>query len=107
MNILFICSRNQWRSPTAEALFKNHPDICARSAGTSASARVRVNSKLLEWAELVFVMEYHHKERLREQFRNELRQVQVVVLDIPDDYEYMNPELVEILKLKLSEYLEI
>ena len=107
MNILFVCSRNQWRSPTAEALFKNHPDIRARSAGTSASARVRVNSKLLEWADLVCVMEYHHKERLREQFRNEMRQVEVMVLDIPDNYEYMNPELLEILALKLSEYLEL
>ena len=42
--LLFICSRNQWRSPTAEDLFRDHAEYEARSAGTSDSARVRVGS---------------------------------------------------------------
>jgi len=57
MNILFVCSRNQWRSPTAEAVYKNHPTHDARSAGTSDTARIRVSMKLMDWADVVFVME--------------------------------------------------
>lgn len=106
MNLLFVCSRNQWRSPTAEAIFKNHPVYNARSAGTASNARIRVNPKLLEWADIIFAMEYHHKERLKDQFRKELQGVKIIVLEIADDYEYMNLDLITLLTEKLSAYLE-
>ena len=68
MNILFICSRNQWRSRTAETLFKDHGVHRVKSAGTENDARIKVTEKLLEWAELIFVMEKRHKQRLEEKF---------------------------------------
>lgn len=70
MNILFICSRNQWRSPTAETIFRNNKGLSVRSAGTEPSAKTRVNAKLLEWADHVFVMEKRHKQRIEENFRD-------------------------------------
>jgi predicted protein tyrosine phosphatase len=102
-NLLFICSKNQWRSPTAELLFKNHPEHYARSAGTSSKARIRVNQKLLDWADVVFVMETKHRALLKEQF--DIAGKQILVLDIEDKYEFGDEELVTILKDILSKYL--
>ncbi len=106
MNLLFLCSRNQWRSPTAEANFKDHPGHHARSAGLSPQARVRVSEKLILWADIIFCMEKEHRNRLRERFPSALDGKEIVVLDIPDDYQFMEPELVEVLKASVSPYLE-
>lgn len=102
MNLLFVCSRNQWRSPTAEAVFKNDPVHRARSAGTSKAARVRVTEKLLQWADIIFVMEKRHLDLLKTQFRIEKK---VVVLNIADDYQFMDPELIEMIKLAVAPHL--
>lgn len=99
MNILFICSRNQWRSHTAEDLFKNNGYHVVRSAGTSASARIRVTETLLKWADCLVCMERKHKRNLLEKFRDELKDKQFYVLDIPDHYGYMDSELIDMLTL--------
>jgi predicted protein tyrosine phosphatase len=105
MNILFICSRNQWRSPTAEAIYKNDKVHTVRSAGTEPSARVRVTSKLINWADIIFAMEKKHKQRLVENFPIEMLNKKVVVLDIPDDYHYMDAELIDTIEISVSPYL--
>lgn len=104
-NLLFICSKNQWRSPTAEALFKNHAFHQARSAGTSGKARIKVNTKLLTWADIEFVMERKHRQLLQQRFTNELTTKQVVVLHIEDNYHFNDPELIAILQDALAEYI--
>ncbi|GGP23843.1 low molecular weight protein tyrosine phosphatase family protein [Silvimonas iriomotensis] len=104
-NVLFICSRNQWRSPTAEQIWRNTPGLQVRSAGTSASARRRVSADDLRWADLVFVMEHSHKARLKADFAAELAGKTVHVLDIPDEYRYMDPELVDILHSAVTPWL--
>jgi len=104
-NLLFICSKNQWRSPTAELLFKNHPVHQARSAGTSDKACVKVNTKLLHWADEIFVMERRHRQLLQQRFGHEIADKPVIVLDIEDDYLFNDPELVTMLKAALNEYL--
>jgi predicted protein tyrosine phosphatase len=104
-NLLFICSKNQWRSPTAELLFKNHPIHQARSAGTSDKANIKVNQKLIDWADIVFVMEPKHKELLKRRFAFSIAQKQLIVLDIEDNYQFGDAELIEILKNALVEYL--
>jgi predicted protein tyrosine phosphatase len=101
--LLFICSKNQWRSPTAEMLFKNHPVHQARSAGTSDTARIKVNKKLIDWADVIFVMETKHKSLLKQRFISQGKQL--VVLDIEDNYRFGDTGLIEILKMALSEYL--
>ncbi len=102
-NLLFICSKNQWRSPTAELLFKGHQLHRARSAGTSDKARIKINQKLIEWADVVFVMENKHRDIIKQQY--EVRHKQMVVLNIEDDYQFNDPELVEILHAALQEWL--
>jgi len=103
--LLFICSKNQWRSPTAEALFKNHPEHQVRSAGTSDKARIKVNGKLLDWADHIFMMERKHQQLLWLRFADHINHKQVVILNIEDNYIYNDPELIEILKSYLQKYL--
>jgi predicted protein tyrosine phosphatase len=106
LNLLFICSRNQWRSPTAENIFKGKQGMQVRSAGTENSARIRVSEKMLLWADIIFVMEKKHKVRLTEKFPSVISQKEIIVLDIPDEYHFMNPELIEILKRSVESYLK-
>lgn len=105
MNLLFICSRNQWRSPTAEQLFRRHPRHHARSAGTSPNARRPVRQTDIAWAERIFVMEEKHQSRLKAAFPRALQGKTIIVLDIPDEYHYMDAELVELLQQSLQAYL--
>jgi predicted protein tyrosine phosphatase len=105
MNFLFICSRNQWRSPTAEAVYKNYSGIHVKSAGTEPSARIKLNSKMIEWADIIFVMEKKHKQIITEKFRSEISNRQIVILDILDEYKFMDEELIEELKSKVDLYL--
>ncbi|WP_090609430.1 low molecular weight protein tyrosine phosphatase family protein [Parapedobacter koreensis] len=107
MNILFICSRNQWRSRTAEDLFKNHPLHRVRSAGTAPSARIKVSEKTIQWADLILVMEKRHKQHLQEKFGNWIEEKDIRILDIPDEYGYMDPELVEILERHWEDMVEL
>ena len=102
-NLLFICSKNQWRSPTAELLFRNHSVHQARSAGTSEQARIKVNQKLLDWADVVFVMERKHRDILKQRFT--VPSQKLIVLDIEDNYQFNDPELVTMLSDALEEYI--
>jgi len=86
-------------------LFKNHPIYCARSAGTSDKARIKVNLKLIDWADVIFVMEAKHKELLKLRFAAAVAKKHMIVLDIEDDYPFGDAELIEILKNSLTYYL--
>lgn len=104
-NLLFICSKNQWRSPTAELLFKNHYTHQSRSAGTSDKARIKINETLINWADVVFVMERKHKLILTQRFPIVARNKTIIVLDIPDTYKFNDPQLISLLKEELTAYL--
>ncbi len=106
LNILFICSKNKWRSPTAEAIWRKDNCVNVRSAGTSDKARKTVGFPDIEWADIIFVMEKKHKAMLERKFSDYLVQEKIIVLDIPDDYQYMDAELVEILIDTVSPHLE-
>jgi predicted protein tyrosine phosphatase len=104
-NILFICSQNRLRSPTAEQVFADWPGIETSSAGLNHDAENPVTPELLEWAQTIFVMERAHRSRLGAKFKPSLGSKHVVCLDIPDEYEYMAPDLVRLLKAEVSRYL--
>lgn len=106
MNILFVCSRNRWRSPTAETIFKNSQEHIAKSAGTEPSAKIKLTAKLIAWADIIFAMEKRHKKRMKENFPSETEQKQIVVLNIPDEYKYMDEELVENIKSSVASFLD-
>lgn len=107
MNILFVCSRNKWRSATAENIYKNNGKHQVRSAGTEPSARVKLNAKHLNWADLIFVMEKKHGQRINDKFKDEVTDKEIIILHIPDDYQYMDEELIDELNNKISAYIDL
>ncbi|MGA2250958.1 low molecular weight protein tyrosine phosphatase family protein [Terracidiphilus sp.] len=106
MKVLFICSANVLRSPTAEAVFSRYEGIEASSAGINADAETPVSADLIEWADVIVAMEQHHAQFLQERFGYLLRRRRVAVLGIPDRYDLMDPELVQLLKDKVEPQLE-
>jgi len=107
IKILFVCSRNKWRSLTAEKIFREYNSFDVRSAGTEENARIKVTSGHVGWADIIFVMEKKHVRRLKDKFGNLINEKKVVCLHIPDDYEYMDEDLIEILKSRVAEYIDI
>lgn len=105
-NVLFVCSRNQWRSPTAEQVFRKWPGLTVRSAGTSPRARRTVGLDDLRWADVIIVMEPKHRRQLVARFPRPLQMRTVHVLDIPDDFRPMDPELVRLLEERVPPLLE-
>lgn len=106
MNILFVCTANRLRSPTAEAIFSGRADIDVRSAGLDPEAPCRVDAELIAWADRIYAMESHHREKIRKKFKRALGKTPIITLGIPDEYEFMQPELIEILKRRLPLYAE-
>jgi predicted protein tyrosine phosphatase len=104
-NILFVCGKNKWRSPTAEQMFAGYPGVVSASAGLSHDAEVPLSAELVEWADMIFVMEKVHKTKLSAQFRPQLSGQRVVVLGIPDNYKFMDEALVRLLEKKVTPYL--
>ncbi|MFD0795513.1 protein tyrosine phosphatase [Mucilaginibacter litoreus] len=84
-------------------MFKSNHQHTARSAGTSDKARIRVSQKLVDWAEIILVMEYKHRDILKQQFN--LKVKPLIVLNIDDEYQYNDPDLIALLKAALSDYL--
>ena len=104
-HILFLCGRNRSRSPTAEAVFSGRDGIEVASAGTSKDADTPVSAELVEWADVIFVMEKAQRAKLASGFRAALKGKRVVCLDIPDNYAFMDPALVQILEAKVGRHL--
>ena len=107
MNILFVCSKNRLRSPTAEAVFSAYDGIDAIGCGTNTDSETPVSGDLIEWADIIFVMEFSHKNKLSQKFRDILKGKKLICLDIPDNYGRMDAELIRILKRKVSMYVTI
>lgn len=104
-NVLFICSQNRLRSPTAEQVFAGWPGVTTASAGTNRGADTPLSAELLEWADLVFVMEPIHRRKVSSRFRAKLGDIRLICLGIPDVYEYMAPDLVELLNARVARHL--
>ncbi len=107
MNFLFVCSENRLRSPTAEAVFSKYPGIQAIGAGTNADAETPVSGDLIEWADVVFVMEKTHQNKVSKRYKELLKHKRLVCLDIPDVYEYTQPDLIKLLEAKVPKYVRI
>ncbi len=107
MKLLFICSQNRIRSLTAEHLFRGPPGYSVKSAGTEPQSRIRVNEGHLGWADLIFVMEKKHRRILEENFSEALHGKRIICLNIPDEYAYMEPDLLDELKAGISQHIEL
>lgn len=103
--ILFVCTANIDRSPTAETILRGVKGFEARSAGIWPNAKRRVTRDLIDWADLIFVMEEYHKDvivALKPEAESK-----IIVLNIPDIYARNDPRLIRLLKERLSEHLGI
>ena len=105
--ILFLCSQNRLRSPTAETVFAEHPRIEALSAGTNNDAETPLSGDLIKWADVIVAMEKIHKNKIAKKYKSQLVGKRIVVLGIPDEFAYMQPELVKLLKSKLPRVVQI
>ncbi len=103
--LLFICSQNKLRSPTGEEVYADHPTVEADSAGLNNDAEVPLSPEQIEWADVIFVMEKAHRGRMNRKFQEFLAGKRVVVLGIPDDYDYMDSALVKLIKSRCAPYL--
>lgn len=103
-NILIVCGRNKKRSRTAEFIFKNDKRFNIRSAGMSPKSDRKISEKDLNWADLVFVMETRQRSKMRELY-NHTNLPPIEILNIPDEYEFMDEELIKILTIRINETL--
>ena len=106
MKVLFVCSRNRLRSLTAETIFDGVAGHQVRSVGTEEGARIRVTAGHIGWADVIFVMEKRHLSRIRQRFRDEVAGKRVVCLHIPDDYAYMDEELIDRLRGGVASHVD-
>lgn len=100
-----MCSQNKLRSPTAEQVFSRRENLEVDSAGTNHDAENPLTVELVAWADVVFVIEKAHRSKLQRRFRAALGGKRVICLDIPEEYEFMQPELVRLLEMKVSRHL--
>jgi protein-tyrosine phosphatase len=105
LKVLFVCAMNKQRSVTAERMYRNDPRLEVRSAGVRSEAKRRVSEADLKWADVVFVMEREQKARIAEQFGS-LELPQIDVLDVPDEFAVMDPQLQEMLRAVLDPELD-
>ncbi|MCM2530764.1 phosphotyrosine protein phosphatase [Shewanella algae] len=107
MNLLFVCSENRLRSPTGEEVFSAFEGIYAIGAGTNADADTVVSGDLIQWADFIFVMEKSHKTKVAKKFKELLKGKKLVCLDIPDNYQRMDPALMTLLKNKVAQHVRL
>jgi len=104
-HFLFVCSQNRLRSPTAEQVFSRREDIEVASAGTNHDAENPLTSELVRWADFIVVMERSHRNKVQKRFRGDLNGTRIICLDIPDDYEFMDPGLIRLLEARMIRHL--
>ncbi|MEW6600121.1 MAG: phosphotyrosine protein phosphatase [Nitrospirota bacterium] len=106
MKVLFVCTENRMRSPTAEKVFRDYPGVEARSAGIGFTSENYVEAHLIRWADIIFVMEKRHREYIRNKFKDDCEGRRIICLGIPDEYNYMDYDLVDLLKDRVTPYLK-
>src|SRR5579863_7843293 len=102
LKILFVCAVNRMRSSTAHKIFESDPRFEVDSAGTSKSASTVLEPEQLAWADVVIVMEKSHRNFIRHKYPEYYKTKKIVCLYIPDIFDYMQPELIDILRNKVA-----
>lgn len=106
IKVVFVCSQNRLRSPTAENVFGNYRGINVRSAGLDPHAKIHLSSDMIKWSDIIFVMEKTHLEKIKSKYPGMLKGKKIICLNIPDEYDFMQPQLIDILKEKVPKHLK-
>ena len=107
LKLLFVCTENKLRSPTGEEVFGGYPNVQAIGCGTNSDAETPLSGDLVEWADVILVMEKRHKTKVAKKYRDLLKDKRLVCLDIPDNYQRMQPELVKLLESRVPKYIQL
>ncbi len=102
MRVLFVCTANELRSPTAEELFGSWADVDAISVGTDPSSANPISAEIVASADVIYAMEKHHRDRIRKKYKDRPRDSDIITLYIPDEYERNDPELIALLEWKVA-----
>jgi predicted protein tyrosine phosphatase len=105
MHVLFLCSQNRLRSPTAERIFSTCEGVEVDSAGVDKNAENIITTDQIRWSDVIFVMEKAHKNKLTKKYKEFINGKRIICLDISDEYDYMDPKLISILKAKVERFL--
>jgi len=105
--ILFVCARNKIRSLTAEKMFSGSHLYDVKSRGVGREARIRLTERDIRWADVIFVMEKNHKNRILNEHREAAVGKAIVCLFIDDIYQPMEAELILELREKLAPHLVV
>ena len=105
MKILFVCSANVDRSPTAEYIYSGRRDLEVKSAGVGEFAQIPVSEELLQWADAILCMDKKHKQKLKKKFQDICANKTIGVLNVPDLFDYMDDDLVSIIKGQTDAWL--
>jgi predicted protein tyrosine phosphatase len=105
-HVLFVCRLNRSRSATAERIFCKRADLEVRSAGTSDDALVRISRRMLDWADVVFIMDDDQRSSLEQLFPSHPALGRLICLQIPDDFTFLQPALVQLLEERVTPYLD-
>ncbi len=98
MKVLFVCTINKMRSATAQTIYEGDNRFEVKSAGIAETATTVLNRELLIWADCVVVMEKHHRNTIRKLYPDIYSMKRIVCLYIPDEFDYMQEELIIFLK---------
>ena len=93
------------RSPTAERMFSKRSDLEVRSAGTDSDALARVNGQMLDWADDIFIMDGQQRRALSRAFVGHPALDRVICLDIPDQFTFLQPELMALIEERVTPHL--
>ena len=104
LKLLFVCTVNRMRSATANKIYEGDDRFEVKSAGTDKTANTVLTEEILNWADSIVVMENHHRNHIRKHFPNIYQNKRIVCLYIPDDFDYMQTELIGILKDKVEDF---
>lgn len=103
---LFVCSAGLLRSPTGATLASQY-GINARSCGSNFNyALVPCSANLINWADKIVFVNKENLWQLEDNFlghKDLLEQLECkqIVLNIPDNFEYMDPQLQELFREEL------
>jgi len=97
--VLTVCSANMLRSPTIALVLSMDPyNFNTRSAGVAGFALIPVTDELLFWADEIVCADTEHATAINAKLMSLNLDKPIVNLRIPDNYEYRNPDLIEMIK---------
>lgn len=101
---MFVCTANKMRSASAHEIYKKDERLDVKSAGTDSKASTPLTNDLLLWADSIIVMEKYHRNLIRKRYPEIYKSKKIVCMYIPDEYEFMEKALVEILMERFEDF---